>query len=164
MHHQDPSCGLLYKRTAGRMHEMRASDVYNQAGCPSITTSNSLDLHVCRSLLYTRASGTYLKPDLPVHPAFTLPTPAPCPSPGSFLLDTGVIQATERDEFAYQEMIAHLPMCALEVRSDDRGEGWAGGELNFQGKRVRGCKARAGCRGRQGEGRVHGEVWLQVSA
>jgi hypothetical protein len=27
-----------------------------------------------------------------------------------------VIQATERDEFSYQEMIAHLPLCALEVR------------------------------------------------
>lgn len=72
MHHQDPSCGLLHKQAAGLMHEMRASDVYKQAGCPSITTSDSLDLHICRSLLYTRASGTYLKPDLPVHPAFTL--------------------------------------------------------------------------------------------
>lgn len=28
-----------------------------------------------------------------------------------FVLD-GVIQVTERDEFAYQEMIAHLPLCA----------------------------------------------------
>ncbi len=28
----------------------------------------------------------------------------------------GVIQATERDEFSYQEMIAHLSLCALEVR------------------------------------------------
>lgn len=27
----------------------------------------------------------------------------------------GVIQATDRDEFSYQEMIAHIPMCALEV-------------------------------------------------
>jgi hypothetical protein len=27
----------------------------------------------------------------------------------------GVIQATERDEHSYQEMIAHLPLCALEV-------------------------------------------------
>lgn len=57
----------------------------------------------------------------------------PCLSPGSSLSDTGVIQATQRDEFAYQEMIAHLPMCALEVSSDDRGEDWAGGELKFQG-------------------------------
>ena len=32
------------------------------------------------------------------------------------LLD-GVIQCTERDEFSYQEMIAHIPLCALEVRS-----------------------------------------------
>ena len=24
----------------------------------------------------------------------------------------GVIQVTERDEFSYQEMIAHIPMCA----------------------------------------------------
>jgi hypothetical protein len=28
---------------------------------------------------------------------------------------SGVIQATERDEHSYQEMIAHLPLCALEV-------------------------------------------------
>lgn len=28
---------------------------------------------------------------------------------------TGVIQCTNRDEFSYQEMITHLPMCALEV-------------------------------------------------
>lgn len=63
-----------------------------------------------------------------------------------------MIQATERDEFAYQEMIAHLPMCALEVSSDDRGEGWAGGELNFQGIRGRDCRCRvkAGCTGRSG--------------
>jgi spermidine synthase len=27
----------------------------------------------------------------------------------------GVIQATERDEFSYQEMITHLPLCALKV-------------------------------------------------
>lgn len=24
----------------------------------------------------------------------------------------GIIQCTERDEFAYQEMIAHIPLCA----------------------------------------------------
>ena len=29
---------------------------------------------------------------------------------------TGVIQCTEKDEFAYQEMIAHLPLCGLTVR------------------------------------------------
>lgn len=34
---------------------------------------------------------------------------------GRVLVLDGVIQATERDEFSYQEMMAHLPMCALEV-------------------------------------------------
>lgn len=29
---------------------------------------------------------------------------------GNVLVLDGVIQATERDEFAYQEMIAHLPL------------------------------------------------------
>ena len=38
------------------------------------------------------------------------------PSFGKVLLLDGVIQATERDEFSYQEMIAHLPLCALQVR------------------------------------------------
>lgn len=33
---------------------------------------------------------------------------------GRILLLDGVIQATERDEFSYQEMIAHLPLCGLE--------------------------------------------------
>ena len=37
------------------------------------------------------------------------------PSFGRVLLLDGVIQCTERDEFSYQEMIAHLPLCALEV-------------------------------------------------
>jgi|UniRef100_A0A7R9T2P0 spermidine synthase len=32
---------------------------------------------------------------------------------GNVLVLDGVIQATERDEFAYQEMITHLPLCAL---------------------------------------------------
>ena len=32
---------------------------------------------------------------------------------GKVLVLDGVIQATERDEFSYQEMIAHLPLCAL---------------------------------------------------
>jgi hypothetical protein len=27
----------------------------------------------------------------------------------------GVIQCTDRDEFSYQEMMTHLPLCALEV-------------------------------------------------
>ena len=36
---------------------------------------------------------------------------------GKVLLLDGVIQCTERDEFSYQEMIAHIPLCALEVRS-----------------------------------------------
>ena len=35
---------------------------------------------------------------------------------GTVLLLDGVIQCTDRDEFAYQEMIAHLPVCALPVR------------------------------------------------
>lgn len=30
---------------------------------------------------------------------------------------TGVIQCSEKDEFAYQEMIAHLPLCGLAVRA-----------------------------------------------
>ena len=30
---------------------------------------------------------------------------------GNVLVLDGVIQATERDEFSYQEMLAHLPMC-----------------------------------------------------
>ena len=38
------------------------------------------------------------------------------PSFGKVLLLDGVIQATERDEFSYQEMITHLPLCALQVR------------------------------------------------
>lgn len=33
---------------------------------------------------------------------------------GHVLVLDGVIQATDRDEFSYQEMMAHLPMCALE--------------------------------------------------
>lgn len=32
---------------------------------------------------------------------------------GTVLLLDGVIQATDRDEFAYQEMMAHVPLCAL---------------------------------------------------
>ncbi|CAL5229126.1 g12391 [Coccomyxa viridis] len=36
------------------------------------------------------------------------------PSFGKVLLLDGVIQCTERDEFSYQEMIAHIPLCALE--------------------------------------------------
>lgn len=31
---------------------------------------------------------------------------------GTVLVLDGVIQATERDEFAYQEMLAHLPLCS----------------------------------------------------
>jgi len=31
---------------------------------------------------------------------------------GNVLVLDGVIQATERDEFAYQEMLAHLPLCS----------------------------------------------------
>ena len=29
---------------------------------------------------------------------------------------SGVIQCTDRDEFSYQEMITHLPVCSLRVR------------------------------------------------
>lgn len=36
---------------------------------------------------------------------------------GTVLLLDGVIQCTDRDEFSYQEMITHLPTCALMVRS-----------------------------------------------
>ncbi|KAK9811308.1 hypothetical protein WJX72_001515 [[Myrmecia] bisecta] len=35
------------------------------------------------------------------------------PAFGTVLTLDGVIQCTERDEFAYQEMITHLPMCAV---------------------------------------------------
>ncbi len=31
---------------------------------------------------------------------------------GTVLVLDGAIQATERDEFAYQEMLAHIPLCA----------------------------------------------------
>ena len=34
---------------------------------------------------------------------------------GKVLVLDGVIQVTERDEFSYQEMITHLPLCALPV-------------------------------------------------
>lgn len=37
---------------------------------------------------------------------------------GRVLLLDGVIQLTTRDEFSYQEMISHLPLCSLQ-----RGEG-----------------------------------------
>lgn len=37
--------------------------------------------------------------------------------PSSRPRPAGVIQATERDEFSYQEMITHLPLCALKVRA-----------------------------------------------
>lgn len=35
---------------------------------------------------------------------------------GKVLVLDGAIQCTERDEFSYQEMISHLPLCALKVR------------------------------------------------
>ncbi|KIY96353.1 spermidine synthase [Monoraphidium neglectum] len=34
---------------------------------------------------------------------------------GTVLLLDGVIQCTDRDEFSYQEMMAHIPICALEA-------------------------------------------------
>lgn len=36
---------------------------------------------------------------------------------GKVLVLDGAIQCTERDEFSYQEMISHLPLCSLEVRA-----------------------------------------------
>ncbi len=36
---------------------------------------------------------------------------------GSVLVLDGVIQTTDRDEFSYQEMIVHLPLCSLPVRA-----------------------------------------------
>ena len=36
---------------------------------------------------------------------------------GKVLVLDGVIQVTQRDEFSYQEMITHLPLCALPVSS-----------------------------------------------
>ncbi|GKB07367.1 spermine synthase-like protein, partial [Tanacetum coccineum] len=32
---------------------------------------------------------------------------------GKVLVLDGILQLTERDEFAYQEMIAHLPLCSI---------------------------------------------------
>lgn len=32
---------------------------------------------------------------------------------GKVLVLDGIIQLTEKDEFAYQEMIAHLPLCSI---------------------------------------------------
>ena len=34
---------------------------------------------------------------------------------GRVLVLDGVIQTTDRDEFSYQEMITHLPLCSLPV-------------------------------------------------
>lgn len=34
---------------------------------------------------------------------------------GTVLLLDGVIQCTDRDEFSYQEMLAHIPLCSLPV-------------------------------------------------
>jgi spermidine synthase len=39
---------------------------------------------------------------------------------GTVLVLDGVIQATDRDEFSYQEMMAHIPLCALEVRQQQQ--------------------------------------------
>lgn len=40
---------------------------------------------------------------------------------GNVLVLDGVIQCTDRDEFSYQEMMTHLPLCALEVSSSFSG-------------------------------------------
>lgn len=37
---------------------------------------------------------------------------SPSETYGNVLVLDGVIQCTERDEFAYQEMIANLPLCS----------------------------------------------------
>lgn len=42
------------------------------------------------------------------HNALSLPSK----TYGNVLVLDGVIQCTERDEFAYQEMIANLPLCS----------------------------------------------------
>lgn len=36
---------------------------------------------------------------------------------GTVLLLDGVIQCTDRDEFSYQEMLVHIPICSLQVRA-----------------------------------------------
>lgn len=36
-------------------------------------------------------------------------------SQGRVLILDGVIQCTDRDEFAYQEMLTHLSLCSLKV-------------------------------------------------
>lgn len=41
---------------------------------------------------------------------------------GTVLLLDGVIQCTDRDEFSYQEMLAHIPLCALPVSRRFRNE------------------------------------------
>lgn len=35
--------------------------------------------------------------------------------PCSVPLNAGVIQCSDRDEFSYQEMMAHIPLCAMDV-------------------------------------------------
>lgn len=37
---------------------------------------------------------------------------------GRVLVLDGVIQCTDRDELSYQEMMTHVPLCALEVGFD----------------------------------------------
>ena len=37
----------------------------------------------------------------------------------SSICSSGVIQLTTRDEFSYQEMITHLPLCSLPTSPDD---------------------------------------------
>lgn len=56
------------------------------------------------------------------------------PSFGKVLLLDGVIQCTERDEFSYQEMITHLPLCALEVRIEPSVEILSNGHLGMRRK------------------------------
>lgn len=55
---------------------------------------------------------------------------------GRVLVLDGVIQTTDRDEFSYQEMITHLPLCALPVNSQGLGSAlavtWVGGSPKRQ--------------------------------
>lgn len=47
----------------------------------------------------------------PVRTKFLIKTTILSKSHGRVLVLDGIIQCTEKDEFAYQEMIAYLPLC-----------------------------------------------------
>ena len=68
----------------------------------------TLTLLCCRERLQThRKYGMHVPQDVCVFQSAAF---------GKVLVLDGVIQVTERDEFSYQEMITHLPLCALPVR------------------------------------------------